>query len=195
MGLLAVELADVRRCGLGLLGRVVLRVQRGFDVLLAEVVHHLPRLLGAVRGLLVVGFELGFRDLLVEFVDVRLGGLGLLLGLGVVHVELSFLPSAVSWMCSSDALMLVELKPHRSARSLAACSPIPDASACLMMASRASARTPFSFRNFTVAEVGVLALLEDLLGGVLRAAGDVLQSLLGLGCPSPKSDPKGRRSG
>ena len=55
-----------------------------------------------------------------------------------------WLPSAVFLMLSIAALMLSELRPHRSAKALAACSPMPEASACLMRASRASCRTPLA---------------------------------------------------
>ena len=40
--------------------------------------------------------------------------------------------------------MLSELSPQRSANALAACSLMPDASACRMIASRASCSTPFA---------------------------------------------------
>ena len=172
-GLLAVELVDVRGCGLGLLGCLVGRVDGAFDVLLAEVVHHLPRLLGAVRGLLVVGFELGFRNLLVEFVEVGLGILGFLLGLGVVHVELRLvafggLLDAVGTQTPPVRQSVSGLFAH--ARSFG----LPYEGFARILQDAVGAF------DLASGEVGVLTLLEYLLRSVLRAAGDILQGMPGL---------------
>ena len=56
----------------------------------------------------------------------------------------ALLLSAVFLMLSMDALMLSELSPQRSAKALAACPLMPEASACRMIASRASCSTPFA---------------------------------------------------
>ena len=148
---------------------------------LVEGLHHLLRLLGAGGGLLGFGFELGLGDLLVEFVDVGLGGLGLLLGLGIVDVELRLVvvgghPDIVDG--SLDAVGTQTPPIRQSVGGLFAHTRgfgLPDDRVTCIL--QHAVRT----FDFATAETGALALLENLLRSVLGAAGDVLQSLLGLG--------------
>ena len=146
-----------------------------------EVVHHLLRLLGAGRGLLVVGVELGLRYLLAEFVEVGLGILGLLLGLGIVDVKLRLVVvggllnvvngslDAVGTQAPTVCQGVSGLFAHTRSFGL------PD--------DRVTRVLQHAVRTFdlTATKTGALTLLEDFFSGVLRAAGDVLQSLLGLG--------------
>ena len=150
-------------------------------MLLAEVVHHLLRLLGAGGGLLRVGFELGLLDRLAEAVEVRFGVLGLLLGLGIVDVELRLLAfrgfldvferrfDAVGTQTPPVRQSVSGLFAH--ARSFG----LPYEGFARILQDAVGAF------DLTSGEVGVLTLLEYLLRSVLRAAGDILQGLLGLG--------------
>ena len=68
--------------------------------------------------------------------------------------------------------MLSELRPQRSAKALAACSLIPEASACLMIASRASCSTPFAR--------SISPLLKPVLSPCLRIFSAAFWALLAM---------------
>ena len=75
-------------------------------------------------------------------------------------------------MLSMEALMLSELRPQRSARALAACSLMPEASACRMIASRASCSTPFAR--------SISPLLKPVLSPCLRIFSAAFWALLAM---------------
>ena len=117
----------------------------------------------------------------MELAEARLGVLGLLLGLGVVHVELRLVIvgglldvvdgrlDAVRTQTPTVRQGVSGLFAH--ARSFG----LPDDRVTSIL--QHAVRT----LDLAAAETGALALLENLLRSILGAAGDVLQSLLGLG--------------
>ena len=175
-----------------------------------EVVHHLLRLLGAVRGLLGVGVELRLRYLLAEFVKVSFRALGLRLGLGIVGVELrlryllaEFVKVSFRALGLRLGLGIVNVKLRlavagglldvvdgsldtvgaqsptigelvRCVRAHAGRFGLPDDSITSIL------QDLIRLLDLATAEIRALALLENLFRSVLGAAGDVLQSLLGL---------------
>ena len=84
----------------------------------------------------------------------------------------ALLLSAVFLMLSMEALMLSELSPQRSAKALAACSLMPEASACRMIASRASCSTPFAR--------SISPLLKPVLSPCLRIFSAAFWALLAM---------------
>ena len=84
----------------------------------------------------------------------------------------ALLLSAVFLILSMEALMLSELNPQRSAKALAACSLMPEASACRMIASRASCSTPFAR--------SISPLLKPVLSPCLRIFSAAFWALLAM---------------
>ena len=118
---------------------------------------------------------------LVEFVEVGLGGLGLLLGLGIVNVKLRLV--VVGGLLdvvdgSLDAVGTQSPTVRQGVGGLFAHARgfgLPDDRVTRIL--QHAVRT----LDLTATKTGALALLKNLFRSVLGAAGDVLQSLPGLG--------------
>ena len=152
-----------------------------------EVVHHLLRLLGAGRGLLVVGVELGLRYLLVEFVKVGFRAFGLRLGLGIVNVKLRLVVVGGHPDIVDGSLDAIGTQPPTVGQGVSGL--FAHARGFGLPNDRVTSILQHAVRtlDLAAAETGALALLENLFRSVLGAAGNVLQSLLGLGALLGKS--------